>query len=148
MQDALAETAMALATETPACPEAATNCVFCDIIAGTAPAVIAYTWHDAVAFTPLNPVTVGHVLIVPRQHITHPHDNPNVYKAVSGRAAVFAGLMDTHYNLITNVGEHATQSVEHLHIHIVPRFEGDGLQLPWSNQYRPVNRRAMTTHSS
>jgi histidine triad (HIT) family protein len=138
MQDALTEAAIALTAAPPSCPEAATDCVFCDIIAGNAPAVTAYTWTDAVAFTPLNPVTVGHVLIVPRRHITVPHENPELYKAVCGRAAVFAGMMDTHYNLITNVGEEATQSIEHLHVHLLPRFFGDGLQLPWSNQYRPV----------
>jgi histidine triad (HIT) family protein len=139
MQDALTEAAMALAVEKPSCPEAATDCVFCDIVAGTAPAVIAYTWPDAVAFTPLNPVTVGHVLIVPRRHITVPHEDPELYQSVSGRAAVFAGMMETHYNLITNVGEEATQSIGHLHVHLIPRFHGDGLQLPWSNQYQPAS---------
>lgn len=139
MQDAITEAAMALATKTPSCAEAAVDCMFCDIIAGTAPATIVYTWPEAIAFTPLNPVTVGHVLIVPRRHLNLPHEDPELYKAVSGRATVFAGLMDTHYNLITNVGEEATQSVEHLHVHIIPRFEGDGLPLPWSNQYRPSN---------
>lgn len=141
MQDVLTETAIALAATPPSCPEAASDCVFCDIIAGTAPAVIAYTWPDAIAFTPLNPVTVGHVLVVPKRHINLPHEDHELYKAVCGRATVFAGLMDTHYNLITNVGEHATQSIEHFHVHIVPRFEGDGLQLPWSNQYKPASYR-------
>lgn len=136
MQDALTETAIALATKAPSCPEAASDCVFCDIIAGTAPAVIAYTWPEAVAFIPLNPVTVGHVLVVPRKHVSLPHEDPELYQAVQGRAAVFAGLMDTHYNLIANAGEEATQSIEHLHVHLLPRFHGDGLQLPWSNQYQ------------
>jgi histidine triad (HIT) family protein len=139
MQDALTEAAIALATKAPSCPEAASDCAFCDIIAGNAPAVIAYTWPEAIAFIPLNPVTVGHVLIVPRRHINLPHEDQELYKAVCGRAAVFAGLMDTHYNLITNVGEDATQSITHLHVHIIPRFFRDGLQLPWSNQYKPAS---------
>jgi histidine triad (HIT) family protein len=141
MQDAITETAIALATRAPSCPEAASDCVFCDIIARTAPAVIVYTWPEAIAFTPLNPVTVGHVLVVPRRHVSFPHEDSELYKAVQGRAAVFAGLMETHYNLITNVGKEATQSIEHLHVHILPRFHGDGLQLPWSNQYQPGRSR-------
>ena len=137
MQDALTEAAIALATKAPSCPEAASDCVFCDIVAGTAPATIVSTWPEAIAFTPLNPVTVGHVLVVPRRHVPFPHEDQELYKAVSGRATTFAGMMDVPYNLIINVGAEATQSVDHFHVHLLPRFHGDGLQLPWSNQYQP-----------
>lgn len=141
MQDALTEAAIALAAKPPSCPEAASDCVFCDIIAGSAPAVIVSTWPEAIAFTPLNPVTVGHTLVVPKRHVIAPHEDRQLYEMVSGCAADFAGLMDCPYNLIDNFGEDATQSIEHLHKHIVPRFHGDGLQLPWSNQYRPARPR-------
>lgn len=45
------------------------NCVFCGIVAGTEPAEIIREWPDAMAFTPINPVTDGHVLVIPRTHV-------------------------------------------------------------------------------
>lgn len=145
MQDVLTETAIALAATPPSCPEAASECVFCDIVAGRAPAVIVATWPEAIAFVPLNPVAIGHTLVVPKRHVIAPHEDLQLYKMVSGCAAEFAGLMDSAYNLIDNFGEDASQSVDHLHKHIVPRFWGDGLQLPWSHQYRPANHRHLPT---
>jgi histidine triad (HIT) family protein len=105
-------------------------CIFCKIIAGEAPARILKTWEDAIAIAPLNPVVAGHVLIIPREHVADALENPLVTAAAMRRAAEFA---TGPCNLITSVGKEATQSVFHLHIHIVPRAPGDGLLLPWSN---------------
>lgn len=117
-------------------------CAFCDIIeweAGrfpatrsTAAAEIVQRWSETVAFVPLKPVTDGHVLIVPRAHVADALSEPLVTATTFARAAEFADAAGIDCNLITSVGEDATQSIWHLHVHVVPRRPGDGLLLPWS----------------
>lgn len=107
-------------------------CPFCEINTGRAPATFVHEWTDAIAIVPLNPVVEGHTLVIPKTHVTDFADNPDVSGATARRAAQLCrdlGLM--HANLITSRGVHATQSVFHLHLHLVPRTEGDGLALPW-----------------
>ncbi|WP_326646634.1 HIT domain-containing protein [Streptosporangium sp. NBC_01755] len=103
-------------------------CVFCQIVAGQAPARIVAEWDDTLAIRPLNPVTDGHVLVIPKRHVADAAEDPAV-SAVVMRAA--AELAVPPYNIITSAGREATQSVFHLHLHIVPRKESDGLALPW-----------------
>ena len=107
------------------------DCVFCSIIAGNAPANIVAEWDDAIAFVPLNPVADGHILVVPRTHVADVLENPEITAQTMKRASEFA---KAPCNLITSVGVVATQSIFHLHIHIIPRVEGDGLLLPWSDE--------------
>lgn len=107
------------------------SCAFCNIVLGTASAIIVREWPDALAIVPLNPVTDGHLLIIPKAHVTDACEDPVVTGAVMQRAVE---LPDRPCNLITSVGRAATQSVFHLHIHVVPRQFGDGLALPWSGQ--------------
>lgn len=108
-------------------------CAFCEIADGRAPATFVYTWPDAVAFVPLNPVTAGHLLVIPRVHVADFAADPEVSAMVMRRAAEAArGIRpDGPMNLITSWGTAATQSVFHLHLHLVPRAENDGLALPW-----------------
>lgn len=106
-------------------------CVFCRIVDGSAPAKMVREWADAIAFVPLGPVTDGHVLVVPRQHVADAVEDPAVTAATMARAAEFAAEHEAS-NLITSIGRAATQSVFHLHIHVVPRVEGDALRLPWT----------------
>jgi histidine triad (HIT) family protein len=107
-------------------------CVFCRIVAGQAPVEITAIWHDAIAIIPLNPVTDGHMLVISRQHVTDAADDPDVTAATMRRAAELAAASPC--NLITSRGSQATQTVFHLHIHVVPRRAGDGLALPWTNK--------------
>lgn len=111
------------------------TCVFCDIITGTGPATIVAEWPDAIAFVPLGPVVAGHTLVVPREHVANAIEKPSVTAATMARAAEYAARHDA-LNLITSVGAAATQTVYHLHVHVVPRVEGDHLALPWTNQER------------
>lgn len=108
---------------------AARACPFCEIIAGRAPGVLRREWDDAVALIPLNPVTPGHTLIIPREHVANYAEDPDVTAAVMRRAAEYAPAEAS--NLITSLGPAATQTVQHLHVHVVPRSDGDGLPLPW-----------------
>ena len=85
----------------------------------------------AAAFEPLNPVTPGHLLVVPFKHVEDALEDP----ALTGAVMTYAAQLATpDCNLITSIGSAATQTVRHLHIHIVPRRVGDGLALPWTGQ--------------
>lgn len=112
-----------------------TTCPFCEIAAGRAPATVVREWDDAIAIVPLNPVTDGHLLVLPREHVTDFADDPAVSGHAMNRAAELAGDYPAgSMNLITSRGSAATQTVFHLHLHLVPRRAGDGLALPWTRQ--------------
>lgn len=117
------------------------DCVFCAIIAGVELAEIIMGWSDTIAFKPLDPVTKGHLLVVPVKHVTDFADDPEV----AGRTMQRAGELQQHLgykniNVITSLGEDATQSVFHLHLHLVPRSKNDGLPLPWYSGKGGKNR--------
>lgn len=105
------------------------DCVFCEIVAGRAPAVVVGSWPDAIAIVPLRPVTEGHVLVLPRVHVDDYLADPALTGLVVRCAASIAPWPS---NMITSAGRAATQTIMHLHVHIVPRLDGDGLALPWS----------------
>lgn len=88
------------------------DCVFCDIVAGTAPADIVFEWPDAVAFPPVpNPVVVGgHLLIVPKRHVRDMVEDPAVTGLVAQRAAELAiHLGWVHGHFVFNLGEFGGQ---------------------------------------
>jgi len=111
------------------------NCPFCQIAAGEVPGVEWVVkrdyWPDAMAFYPLNPVVDGHVLVVPKVHTPDFASNPEVSAATMRRAAELMRWTTNPMNLITSRGREATQSIFHLHFHLVPRAHNDGLALPW-----------------
>lgn len=117
-----------------------TECVFCGIASGKQPADVKAEGIDSLMFTPLHPVTPGHLLVIPRIHVPDAFERPGITATTLYDATHWASIlrrMDGRYenvNLITSVGPAATQSVFHLHVHIVPRTEGDGLHLPWTGQ--------------
>lgn len=111
------------------------GCPFCPIPPGVE---ILKEWNQntskaVVAFEPLNPVVPGHILVVPRLHYPHVGSSNTVTGYVMECVADVAALVG-ECNVITSKGKHATQTVFHLHVHVVPRREGDGLHLPWTGQ--------------
>jgi histidine triad (HIT) family protein len=88
--------------------------------------------NGMVVIEPTHPVADGHVLVVPDRHVesalTDEALTGEVFRAAA-RWAADRGYTDV--NLITNAGPFATQEVFHLHVHVVPRRDGDGLALPW-----------------
>lgn len=120
----------------------AARCPFCEIADGVRqpPAWVVEHghWPDVMAFVPLDPVTEGHVLVVPKTHVADFASVPEVSAATMRRAAELVHWSDRPMNLITSRGREATQSVFHLHLHLVPRAENDGLALPW---YSGKNKR-------
>lgn len=110
------------------------GCPFCAIADGEAPAnfVVALDhWPETMAFAPLDPVVKGHTLVVPKAHAPDFACRPDISAMTMRRAAELMQFSDTPMNLITSRGKEATQSVMHLHLHLVPRAENDGLALPW-----------------
>jgi histidine triad (HIT) family protein len=110
------------------------GCPFCARIAAG-----EYDYHEEhfVAFQPLNPVTPGHFLVVPRKHVASALEPfaPILLGGTMRLAAILARQMDlTDCNFINSAGAAATQTVPHLHVHVVPRHPGDGLALPWTGQ--------------
>lgn len=106
-------------------------CPFCEIIAGRAPATIVREWPDALAIVPLNPIVDGHLLVIPKTHTPDFSTAQYVAAMTMHRASELAAESDQPMNLITSRGREATQSVFHLHLHLVPRADNDGLALPW-----------------
>ncbi len=106
-------------------------CVFCRIIAGAAPAHIVLRHEDAIVLHPLAPVTPGHLLVVSRAHVPDAGASPEAAAATMRIAAEVASGLGA-CNIITSRGSAATQTVPHLHLHVVPRRPGDGLMLPWT----------------
>lgn len=113
----------------------AESCVFCDIITGDADKPKRYEplGLTSVAFEPLGPVTPGHTLIVPRLHVVDATQDAWVAGNVMLSAALYAKRFPAA-NIITSIGSAATQTIFHLHLHVVPRRPGDGLTLPWTGQ--------------
>lgn len=108
-------------------------CVFCERITN---GEYDDKFADHVIFEPLNPVVKGHRLVVPVKHTANLND-PNLAAEQTGWALrYFTNDLDS-YNIITSKGAAATQTVQHLHFHIVPRTKGDGLKLPWTVQPTP-----------
>ena len=110
------------------------NCPFCKrIAAGEYDRELSPNGLQAV-FAPLNPVIPGHLLVVPWEHIESAAADPKVAGAALGYAARIVQHFGYNANIITSVGPDATQTVFHMHVHIVPRHAGDGLHLPWTGQ--------------
>ena len=100
------------------------NCPFCPMFEGKT---------GIIDIEPLNPVVPGHRIVIPSYHVPDFTTDPTVSAAVMGYAAAL-GAKIGDCNLITSKGPAATQTVPHLHVHIVPRKEGDDLKLPWTGQ--------------
>jgi histidine triad (HIT) family protein len=89
----------------------ADGCAFCAIVAGEAPAKVVLKWHDALAIVPLNPVTEGHVIVLPKDHVQDALADPFVTATVVQRAAELA---HRPANISTSAGGAATQTGFHL----------------------------------
>lgn len=115
-------------------------CVFCDPTKIASPfTVVHYNGRKFRVFEPLAPVAPGHLLVVPFEHAESAAHEP----FLAGDAAAVAAMKAMHLpaaNIITSIGAAATQTVKHLHVHVVPRAPGDGLPLPWTPQQEASGR--------
>lgn len=105
------------------------ECPFCLIVRGEAPATVVHRWHNALAVVPLELVIEGHLIVFPTLHVADFAEDPHLTGWVMELAS---RLARPPANIITSAGREATQTIRHLHLHIVPRAFGDGLALPWT----------------
>lgn len=109
------------------------DCPFCEILAGNAPAEVIDEDNESICIVPLNPVVDGHLLVIPREHAQYIWQSTIPVKMLKTMALYGANYGDG-CNVIQSNGVTATQTVPHVHFHIVPRTYDDGLHLPWTGQ--------------
>jgi histidine triad (HIT) family protein len=113
------------------------DCIFCKILAGELPARIVDEDERTIAFMDIAPATRGHALVIPRTHATDllsidAEDLRAVALAAQRLAARAKERLGADgVNLLNSCGASAWQTVFHFHVHVIPRYEGDPLRLPW-----------------
>jgi histidine triad (HIT) family protein len=108
------------------------SCLFCEIVAGRQPATIVRADELTVAFLDIRPLFAGHVLVAPRAHVTTLTDLPAAdvgpyFQRVQAMAAAVHDAMAAEGTFVA-INNVVSQSVPHLHTHVVPRRKGDGLR--------------------
>jgi histidine triad (HIT) family protein len=118
------------------------DCVFCRIIKGLASASVVYSDEKVIAFLDIQPVNFGHVLVVPREHAKMLSElDPEVGGEMFKVAMVVAeglrksGVKCEGVSLFLADGEAAFQEIFHVHLHVIPRFRGDGFGLRFGPSY-------------
>ena len=113
------------------------DCIFCKIVAGVIPSEKVYEDSSVLAFMDINPVTRGHVLVIPKRHSTDITQMTDEEAAAVARVlrkvapAAKAAVGAEGFNLLSNAGRVAGQAVEHVHFHVIPRTTGDGRGYRW-----------------
>ena len=123
------------------------DCVFCEILKGDSPASFTYQDDSVVAFMDVQPITHGHMLVVPRVHAVLMSDLDETISMRTFRvarklaAAVRSTLGASGVNLFVADGEVAFQDVPHFHVHVIPRYPKDGFGLTFPPAYdKPPGR--------
>lgn len=114
------------------------NCIFCKIAAGDIPSATIYEDNDFRVILDIEPASKGHALILPKEHYA------NLYELsddLAAKALIVAKKVITKmtgilgcegYNVVQNNGEAAGQTVFHFHIHLIPRYKDDNVNIGWS----------------
>ena len=114
------------------------KCIFCKIIKGEIPCAKIYEDDKILSFLDIAPANKGHALVMPKEHYETLVDVPadvssELSKAVKKVArALSSALGNEGFNILVNNKKVAGQLVPHAHIHVIPRFSGDGISLNWS----------------
>ena len=113
------------------------DCIFCKLANGVFETNKIYEDNDFTVILDAGPATKGHALIIPKEHYANIYELP---EDIAGRALVLAKKLAAHmtdklhcdgFNIVQNNGEAAGQTVFHFHIHLIPRFKGDGAMIQW-----------------
>jgi histidine triad (HIT) family protein len=113
------------------------DCIFCKIVAGEIPSTIVDEDERTISFMDIAPATRGHALVIPRAHsadlLSVDTQDLTAVAHAAQRLARRASerLKADGVNLLNACGAVAFQSVFHFHVHVIPRYQGDGLRLPW-----------------
>jgi len=123
------------------------SCIFCKIIRGHIDSAKVFEDSDALAFLDVNPLTQGHCLVIPKTHRENIFDIPeDTLQKITKTAKDIAKKMKrslgaTGVNLVNASGSDAEQSVPHFHLHVVPRYQNDGLLMNawWQTKIKKTN---------
>ncbi|MEI8196484.1 MAG: HIT domain-containing protein [Phycisphaerae bacterium] len=113
------------------------SCIFCRIAAGSIPSHKIYEDDKIFVFLDIGPIVTGHTLVIPKAHYADLMETPPELAAAISRhlpaltRAVLAATGTQACHVLVNNGAEASQSVRHLHYHILPRRDGDSYKLPW-----------------
>jgi len=113
-----------------------TDCIFCKIVRKEIPATVVHENERALVFLDIKPTNPGHLLIVPKKHFAdYASTSEEALRDMAVAAkrmgnALMTALGAPGFNIAVNNGRAANQLVDHVHVHVIPRFEGDGLE-PW-----------------
>jgi histidine triad (HIT) family protein len=111
------------------------NCIFCKIVGGEIPSYKVYEDEKTIAFLDIAPVAPGHTLVATKNHYQNIEDiTPDELNSLIQSVKTVGRLLTDSlklkgYNVTVNNGEIAGQAIPHIHFHIIPRTEGDGLEL-------------------
>lgn len=114
------------------------DCIFCKIVAGEIPSTIVYEDDDVLVFMDIGPIIKGHALVISKKHYDPVTETPDdvlaklhlIAKRIA-RAQV-NGLGADGVNIMQNNGKASGQEVEHIHVHVIPRFKNDGHHWNWN----------------
>jgi len=113
------------------------SCIFCRIVSDTSQCTLLAEDEAALAFMDIHPANEGHCLVIPKAHYATVFDTPPDVFAAVGRlvvrvsVAIRVALQPLGLSLVQANGEAANQTVPHLHVHVLPRRDGDRLPLNW-----------------
>lgn len=113
------------------------ECIFCAIVAGDIPATRVYEDEQVLAFMDIAPAAPGHTLVIPKRHYRTIFDMPAAVGSEIMQAAILlangirTALNPDGLNLFQSNEAAGFQTVFHFHLHLIPRWEGDSLRLPW-----------------
>ena len=118
-------------------PDADPNCIFCKVVAGELPSEQIDSDERTITVMDINPATRGHAVVITRTHaenLSEVSDEDALAAMQSARRVVDrmrATLEPAGFNILHNIGRAAWQSIFHFHVHVVPRYVDDPLELPW-----------------
>jgi histidine triad (HIT) family protein len=125
------------------------NCIFCKILAGEIPSTTVYEDDDFKAILDVNPAARGHVIILPKRHAANIYELPDedAGKIMIVAKKIAKALKQAYgcdgVNILQNNGEAAGQTVFHLHVHVIPRFEKDTVQIGWKPGETPEDMKTI-----
>jgi histidine triad (HIT) family protein len=113
------------------------DCIFCKVVAGEIPSEVVDSDERTVSVMDINPATRGHVVVMPKSHSENllTVDERDLAATMAAVRRLVGRMNETispaGFNILNNMGRAAWQSIFHFHVHVIPRYEDDPLQLPW-----------------
>jgi len=114
--------------------QTAKKCLFCSIIDGSINSFKVYEDSHAIAILDINPASKGHTLVIPKKHyayLTNSEDLDHIFESVKIIVNKIYETYKADTNIVISNGSLAGQNLDHLSIHIIPRYENDGINLKW-----------------